>query len=50
MFGSNSAFFVCESVNKVNVFAHKDSLVTADGVFLFFFSPLQNDAFFVYLV
>lgn len=36
---------VCESVNKVSVFAHKDSSVTPDGVFLFFL-PLQNDAFF----
>lgn len=45
MFGSNSAFFVCESVNKVNVFAHKDSLVTADGVFLFFF-PLAKRCIF----
>lgn len=42
MFGSNSAFFVCESVNKVNAFAHKDSLVTADGVFLFFFPPCKT--------
>lgn len=30
---THSALSVCESVNKVSVFAHKDSSVTADGVF-----------------
>lgn len=34
MLGPNSALFVCESVNKVSVFAHKDSSVTVNGVFL----------------
>ena len=31
----HSALSVCESVNKVSVFAHTDSSVTADGVFVF---------------
>lgn len=35
VFGPNAALFVCESVNKVSVFAHKDSSVTVNGVFLF---------------